>query len=433
MSDNRARKSTIVTVLDLGTSKVACVIARLTPDEGGRYLHGRTHAAEVIGIGHTRSSGVKSGVIVDLEQAERSIRMAVESAERMAGLTVESIIVNLSAGRLRSKICSAGTQLDHDRPINKNDINALLRSAISKGVGTERHLLHLVPVEYVLDGQRGVRDPRGMIGDELRLNMHALTADAAPMRNLELTINRAHLSVETMVATAYASGLSTLVDDELELGCACVDMGAGTTSVAIFNERTFVHADAIPVGGHHVTMDLARAFSCSVEDAERIKTMHGSVIAANCDDNDLLTIPTMGGDESDHGFQVPRAIINRIISARVEETLEMLRERINASGYSSVVGKRVVLTGGAAQMAGLCDMARRILGRNVRIGRPLGIRGLPVAAKGTGFATAIGLMIYPQCADNDHGTAKFFGASTHKANGTNGPLGRMTQWLRDSF
>jgi cell division protein FtsA len=253
------------------------------------------------------------------------------------------------------------------------------------------------------------------------------------MRNLELAINRAHLSVETMVATPYAAGLAALVDDELELGCACIDMGGGTTSISVFSERQFIHADTIPVGGHHVTMDIARGFSCAIEEAERLKTMHGSVLAANCDDRETISVPAMGTQDQGDVYTVPRGILNRIVSARVEETLELLRERINASGYSSVVGKRVVLTGGAAQISGLSDLARRILGRNVRIGRPLGVRGLPVAAKGPAFSASVGLMIYPQIADLDQSTAKFFAGDRRRATGTDGPLGRMTQWIRESF
>lgn len=429
----RSRKTSIVTVLDVGSSKTVCIIARMTPDPGARYLHGRTHAAEVIGIGHTRSRGMKSGVVTDLEQVERSIRIAVESAERMAGLTVESMIVNITAGRLKSKTCAASIPLDENKPITKADLEKVLKTAVARGSRSERQVLHLLPIDHVLDGQAGIADPRGMIGSELKLNMHALTADSAPMRNLELAINRAHLSVETMVATPYASGLSALVDDELELGCACIDMGGGTTSISVFADRQFIHADSIPIGGHHVTMDVARGFSCAIEDAERLKVMHGTVLAANSDDRDTIQIAAMGSDDESQAYSVPRAILNRIIAARVEETLEMLRERINVSGHSSVVGKRVVLTGGAAQITGLAELARRILGRNVRIGRPLGVRGLPAAAKGPAFAASVGLMIYPQIADRDQSTAKFMGASGRKATGTDGPLGRMTQWFKESF
>ncbi len=429
----KSRRTAVVTVLDIGSTKTVCIIARMVPNDGGHYLHGRTHAPEVIGIGHTKSHGVKSGLINDLDAAEQSIRHAVDSAERMAGLTVESMIVNVSAGRIGSHMSSASIELNEDRPISKSDIQKVLKAATARASNVDRTVLHMLPVDHVLDGERGIVDPRGMIGRELTLNMHVLTADSAPLRNIELCVNRAHLSVEAMVATPYASGLAALVDDELDLGCACVDMGGGTTSVAIFADRAFIHADSIPVGGHHVTMDIARGFSCRLEDAERMKVMQGSALASPADERDVIHVPAIGDDDDANATQVPRSLLNRIIAARVEETLEMLRDRINKSGYSSVVGKRVVLTGGAAQLTGLPEVARRILGRNVRIGRPLGVSGLPASAKGPAFAAAAGLMIYPQVADNDQSSMKFGSPFRVAGTGTDGPLGRMTQWLKESF
>lgn len=430
-NSRRPRRSPVVTVLDLGSAKTVCVIARMVPGENGRFLSARTHMAEVIGLGHVRSMGVKSGVIIDLDAAERSIRQAVEAAERMAGLTVDSMIVNLSAGRPKSVVCSASITLG-DKPVGQGDIDKVLKSAIARAARVDRQVVHLMAIDHRLDGEKGIADPRGMIGAELALNMHLLSADAAPVRNLELAVNRAHLSVETMVATPFASGLATLVDDELEIGCACVDLGAGTTSVSVFADRRFVHADIIPVGGHHVTMDIARGLNCRLDDAERLKVMQGSVIPTSVDDRDLIHVASMDEDEG-VASTVPRSLLNRIIAARVEETLEMLRERLNASGYSSVVGKRVVLTGGASQLSGLPDLARKILGRNVRLGRPLGVKGLPASAKGPAFSAAIGLMIYPQIAAQDHGNARFGGAAQARHSGTDGPLGRVRQWIKESF
>ncbi|MEL6436787.1 MAG: cell division protein FtsA [Pseudomonadota bacterium] len=427
-----SRKPGVLTILDIGSSKVVCIIARMVPAEPGRYLNGRTHQPEVIGIGHTRALGVKSGMLIDLEAAERCIRLAVENAERMAGLTVDSMIISMSAGRPKSSVCSATIDLT-EQPIEKRDMERVMRDAVACASRADRYTLHLLPVEHVLDGVRGIADPRGMVGGELALNMHHLSVDAAPVRNVELAVNRAHLSVESVVSTPYASGLATLVQDELELGCAVIDMGAGTTSIAVFNEGRFVHTDTIPIGGHHVTLDLARGLSCGIDEAERLKTMHGSVIATSVDDNDMIQLPGIGHENTSQGQQVPRSLVNRIIAARVEETLEMLRERINTSGYSSIVGKRVVLTGGASQMTGIGDLARRVLGRNVRIGRPLGVKGLPIAAKGPAFACAIGLLVYPQTQDRDQSLQRFHRAGGMRATGTDGPLGRVTQWIRQSF
>ncbi|MGB3833341.1 MAG: cell division protein FtsA [Mesorhizobium sp.] len=423
------RRSGVLTVLDVGSSKVCCMVAKLKPREQGTLLRGRSHRIQVIGIGHQKSQGVKSGVVVDLDRAEHAVRLAVDAAERMAGLTVDSLIANVTAGRLRSETFSATINLG-GHEVDEADIRRVLAAGAKQGLKAEREVVHSLPVGFSLDLERGVRDPRGMVGDTLGVDMHVMTADSAPMRNLELAINRSHLSVERMVATPYASGLAALVDDELEMGAACIDMGGGTTAISIFSEGRFVHGSAIPIGGNHVTLDLAKGLSTSLEAAERLKVMHGSALPGSADDRDLVSIQPIG-EEGEAPLQVPRAVMTRIIRARVEETLEMLRERLNRSGYGNAAGKRVVLTGGASQLAGLPEAARRILGRNVRIGRPLGVAGLPEAAKGPAFSAAIGLMIYPQMAAFESGSAR--GMFRMKMTGTGGKLHRMSQWLRDSF
>ena len=428
--DAQTRRSGIVTVLDVGSSKVCCVVAKLKPREEGQLLKGRTHQARVIGIGHQKSQGVKSGVVIDLDRAEHAIRLAVDAAERMAGLTVDSLIVNLTAGRLKSKSFSATINLG-GHEVDAADIRRVLAAGSKQALKAEREVVHSLPVAFSLDAERGMRDPRGMVGDTLGVDMHVLTGDSAPLRNLELCINRSHLSVERMVATPYASGLAALVDDELEMGAACIDMGGGTTTISVFADGKFVHGDAIPVGGSHVTMDMAKGLSTRLEDAERLKVMHGSALPGSADDRDLVSIQPMGSDDGEAPLQIPRSVMTRIIRARIEETLEMLRDRLNKSGYGNAVGKRVVLTGGASQLSGLPEAARRILGRNVRIGRPLGVAGLPEAAKGPAFATAVGLLIYPQVASFE--SAQAGGFARLRMTGTGGKFHRMSQWLRDSF
>jgi len=429
--DAAAGRSGVVTVLDIGSTKICCVIGKLKPCAESEHLPGRTHTVKVIGIGHQKSQGVKSGTIVDLDRAEQAVRLAVDAAERMAGLTVESLLVNVSAGRLKSSVLSSSVNLG-GHEAGEGDIKRVLAAGAKQAMKAEREVIHALPIGFSLDAERGVRDPRGMIGETLGVDMHVLTAEAAPLRNLELCVNRSHLSVERLVATSYASGLSALVDDEAEMGAACIDMGGGTTTISIFADGKFVHADVLPIGGGHVTMDLARGLSTRKDHAERLKVMHGSALPAGDDDRDMVNVQPMGPDETDVPQQVPRAIMNRIIRARVEETLELVRDRLNKSGFGGVVGKRVVLTGGASQLAGLPEVARRILARNVRLGRPLGVTGLPEAAKGPAFATTVGLLIYPQVAafEGRYGKGS---ALRFRATGTGGRFQRVSQWLRDSF
>ncbi|WP_337266980.1 cell division protein FtsA [Oryzifoliimicrobium ureilyticus] len=425
-----SKRSHIVSVLDIGSTKVVCMIGRLTPREESQILPGRTHNIEVIGIGHQRSRGIKAGVIADLDALESVVRLAVDAAERMAGLTVESLIVNVTAGRLTSDVYTATIDLG-GQEVEVNDLKKVLAAACQQSLRDDRAVLHSLATGFSLDGERGIRDPLAMFGDILGVDMHVVTAERAALRNLELSVNRAHLSVEAIVATPYASGLAALVDDEVELGCAAIDMGGGTTSISVFAEGRLVHTDAVLLGGHHVTTDLARGLSTRIEDAERLKVVHASAMPNSSDDRELLSIPPIGEDDRDVPTQVPRSLVSRIVSARIEETMELIRDRIQRSGFSPIVGKRVVLTGGASQLTGLADVARRILARNVRIGRPMGVSGLPTAAKGPAFSTAVGLMIYPQVADMETHASQS-GILTSLA-GNNSRIARMGQWLKESF
>jgi len=425
-----SKRNHVVSVLDIGSTKVVCMIGRLTPRQESEVLPGRTHKVDVIGIGHQRSRGVKSGVIADLDALEGVIRLAVDAAERMAGLTVDSLIVNVSAGRLASDIYTASIDLG-GQEVEAGDLRKVLIAASQQSLRQDRAILHSLPTGYSLDGERGIRDPLSMYGDLLGVDMHVVTAERTALKNLELCINRAHLSVEGIVATPYASGLAALVDDEVELGCAAIDMGGGTTTISVFAEGRLVHTDAIGLGGHHVTTDLARGLSTRIEDAERLKVVHGSALANGADDRDLIAVPPIGEDDRDQPSQVSRALVSRIVRARIEETLELIRDRIQKSGFSPIVGKRVVLTGGASQLTGLPETARRILARNVRIGRPMGVSGLPVAAKGPAFSTACGLMIYPQIADIEIHAAQ---SGMFSPFGTgSGRIARVGQWLKESF
>jgi cell division protein FtsA len=425
-----SRRPSIVSVLDVGTTKVCCLIARLTPRPAGECLPGRTHSVEVLGIGHQRSRGMKSGVVSNLDQAEQSIRQAVDAAERMAGVTVESLIVNLSCGRLASETYTAGVGLA-GQAVEEADIGRVLAAGRRHSITDGRSVVHSLPIGYSLDADSGIADPRGMIGSRLGVDMHVVSADTPPLRNLELCINRCHLSIEMMVATPYASGLATLADDEAELGSACIDFGGGTTTISVFMKGQFVHTDAIAVGGQHITTDIARGLSCKLDDAERMKTMHGSALPSIADDRDFLSVPPIGDDEGEVATQVPRSSLTRIIRPRVEEILELVRDRLNASGFAAMVGRRMVLTGGGSQLNGIVEAARRILARNVRLGRPLGVSGMPDVARGPAFATAVGLLIYPQVAEMEQFDAGY--ETYFQKTGTGGYLARVGQWFKESF
>ncbi|WP_332066037.1 cell division protein FtsA [Bartonella sp. CB189] len=422
------RKARFLTILDVGSSKIVCLIACLRPLKHTQHLHGRTHSMEILGFGVQRSRGIKSGVVMDMFAAEQSIRLAVDAAEKMAGLLVDSVIVSFSSGRLQSALVGGVVRLN-GREVTMRDTRMALADVSRKAFDTERRVMHSVPISYVLDGDKGISDPIGMMGELFGVDVHVVTAETAALRNLESCINRAHLSVEAMVATPLASGLAVLVNDEARLGAACIDFGGGTTTFSVFSEGKFVHAGALAVGGHHVTLDVARGFSTSIEEAERLKVVYGSALLASVDDRHMINVAEIGNEQRE--TQYPRAVLGRIIRARVEEILEMVRDCLNRSGFGHIIGKRVILTGGASQLIGLPEVARTILGRNVRIGRPLGISRLPSLAKGAAFSSAVGLLIYPQLVGFEERTVQ--AAVNHLSVGTRGCFQRVGQWLRESF
>lgn len=424
-----ATRPQTVALLDVGSAKICCMIARLTPTPAGAQLSGRTHAVDIVGVGQQRAQGIRRGAVVDMEMAERSIRLAVDHAERMAGVTVESVLVCFGAGRLQSEIFDANVAVSRGS-VSDDDIARVIRAGRTYSVAPDRVVVHSLPTGYGLDGETGIFDPRGMVGQTLGLEMHVVTTQPAPVRNLILCIERCHLTVETVVASPFASGLSSLVADEMELGAVCIDFGAGTTSFSVFAGGSFVGCGSATIGGHHITMDLARGLSTSIEAAERIKTLYGSALGGASDLRETIAVPHMD-DPRGQGVhnQVPRSFITEIIRPRVEETLEVVRDKLNASGVVGRAGGRAVLVGGGSQLPGLDELAERILGLQVRFGRPLGLSGLPESARGPAYCAVAGLSIYPQIADIEQHELPNAGRAT----GTGGYLARVGHWIREGF
>ena len=423
------RRSTLLTVIDVGSTKIVCLIAKLRPQSSDSAFPGRSHSIEILGMGHQRSHGIKGGAVADLDAAERTIRLAVDTAERKAGVTVDSLLFNLSGGRPASEIFSANIELG-GRNVEEGDLQRLLRAGCQHATRDGRQIVHAVPIGYRLDGNQGIDVPTGMVGKRLGVDLHVVTADDAPLHNLGLCIDRCHLDVEAVIASAYASGLSSLVDDEAELGAVCIDIGGGCTNMAAFASGRLMHIDGLAMGGQMQTNAIAQGLSISLQSAERIKTLYSSVMVGDLDNEDIITVKPVDDDAGEAPFHVTRGAINSLIAPSVAEILETARDRLNASGFAARAGHRIVLTGGASQLTGLVEAASQIFGRNVRIGRPLGVKGLPDKAKGPAFSTAIGLLIYPQIAQMEHLETK---SVNHKKNDSGGYLARVGHWIRESF
>jgi cell division protein FtsA len=421
------RRSAIVAALDIGTSKIVCLIAQLKPQTAPDSLRQRSHGIEILGIGHTEARGIKAGAVINMAEAEQAVRHAIDLAERDASVQLESVVLSMSCGRPSSEFYAVSVNVAGSS-VTDGDVARALAAGCDHSVRDGRVVLHSLPIGYALDGVRGMGEPRGMLAREIGVDMHVVTADIAAARNLMLLVERCHLEVETMVASPYVAGLSTIADDDADIGAALIDLGAGTTTIAVFSSGRFTYADGFAMGGNQVTMDLARGLNARISDAERIKTFYGSVLAES-DERDMITVPAVNDDDREGPRLVSRASLVRIIKPRVEEILEMVRDRLASSPFASEPRAHVILTGGGSLLTGLPELAAQILNRPVRVGRPVGMAGLPEAATGPAFAVASGLLVYPQAAHLEH----FEPRRTRLLMTGTGYIARVGRWLRESF
>jgi cell division protein FtsA len=419
------RRSATVAALDIGTSKVSCLIGRLRPLAEGEAMRGRSHAVDVIGFGHTRAHGLKAGMIADLAPAEEAIRSAVNMAERAADMEIVSVLVAFGGGRLSSESFAASVRLNGPR-VEEGDIGRVLDAASLHSVRGGRAVLHSLPVAYGLDQTGGIRDPRGMLGKVLSVDLHVITVESAALKNLMLCVERCHLSVEGVIAAPYAAGLAALSADEAELGATVIDFGAGTTTAAVFAGGHCLHVEALAIGGHHVTMDLARGLLIRIPEAERLKTLHAAVLTSVSDEHRMITLPTMEGRGRETPAVASLGQIVRMACPRAEEILEMLRDRLRAANMLGAASRRIVLTGAAAELTGLVELAGRMFKTTARLGRPLGVTGLGEEARAPAFAAACGLLVYPQFAGREHFERRRHG-------GGRSYLVRVGRWLQESF
>ncbi|MCE9523070.1 MAG: cell division protein FtsA, partial [Alphaproteobacteria bacterium] len=311
-SGGRGAKSGVFGALDVGSTKVSCFIVKpLGLREDG------TPNLKVLGIGHQPSRGVRAGTVVDINSAEDSIRAAVEQAERMAGVTLQDVVVGISCGQPQSRTVAVEVSIaGHE--VGEQDLYRAHLSGREQVPSGEREVIHCLPGSYAIDGSRGIRNPRGMVGDTLGVSMYAITAATGPMRNLETCIERCHLDIAGKVATPYAAGLSSLVAEEMDLGATVIDMGGGTTSIAVFFDGGLIHAEVLAVGGGHVTSDIARGLSTSLSHAERMKTLYGSGLSGPNDNSEMISVPHLGEDDPDSQSQIARSVLTGIIQPRLE-------------------------------------------------------------------------------------------------------------------
>lgn len=420
----------MVAVLDVGTSKVACFALRLEEtaeadlaDVGPMAGLGRVR---VVGAAATRSRGVRFGEIATMRETEAAIRTVIQAAERQAGERVDHVVACLSGADPRSHGASGAVMVKGE--VTDADVARALAACAPPELGPGRHVLHAQPVHFALDHRIGLADPRGHMGQRLFCDMHMMDVEADAVRALVQCVKRCDLELAGLTSAAQASGLAALVEDERELGAACVDLGGGATSVSIFLRRQMVFAGAVRMGGEHVTLDVHKGLQVSLATAERLKTLHGGLHATGLDDREMLAVGGETGDWETDRRTVSRADLIGVMRPRVEEILEEARAVLDAAGFDALPSRKVVLTGGGSQVPGLDGLAARILGAPVRLGRPLRLRGVPPSHTGPAFAALTGL-----CLEAAQPGEEWWDVALPEGARAGLGIGRAVRWLRANW
>jgi cell division protein FtsA len=419
-SDGLRAGEDVIGVVDIGTSKVVCLICAVA-----RYAGEDQRPPRILGLGHRQSSGMKASVVTDMDAAEDAVRSAIQQAEAMAGVALERIFLPVACGRLKSNNMKASTEVE-GRVVTAQDLDKLAASGRRYVERDGRVLLHLNTIGYRLDGVGGITDPNDLEGRALSCDLHAASADHAPLRNLMQVVERCNLDITGLTPTPYASALAATTPAERRDGVVLVDIGAGSTTMAFFVEGHLVSVHAAPIGGNHLTFDIARALTTPVVEAERIKTLYGTMQAAHSDEHDLVPYK-ITGDQDSPFLHATKAELRAIIAPRVDALIGMISERIETSSIAPGRFARVVLTGGGSQLVGLADMAADLLDRPLRIGRVDARVGWGRQVGQPIFSTACGAaLIASDVRLQSLGLPPSTGAEA-------GYFGQVGRWFKESF
>ncbi|MBC6406602.1 MAG: cell division protein FtsA [Rhodobacteraceae bacterium] len=394
-----AIKRGVLAILDVGSAKISCLVLRfphatepLDRADDTPALPRANHF-EVIAVATTRAQGVRLGEISAMREAEGAIRTAVQKAQQKAQTPIDHVIACFSGGNPLSYGVSGVIALE-DHIVDHGHIAKVLNACLLPDYGSEREVLHAQPVNFTLDGRSGLVDPRGQRGQHLGVDMHLLTIDAAAVQNLALCIARCDLELAGIVNSPYAAAMASLVEDEQQLGAACIDMGAGSTGVAIFLHGHMIHADSVRLGGMHLSNDISMGLQVPIRLAERIKNLHGGVHATSHDDHEMIPLAGESGDWQHDTRCASRAEVIAIMRPRVEEIFEELRKPLEMAQFDKLPSRQIVLTGGGSQTPGLGELASRVLGQQVRLGSPMRVPKLPQDATGPEYSSLVGTCLY---------------------------------------
>ena len=370
----------LIVALDIGTSKIATLVGEINQD----------NQIEVIGFGVHPSRGLKRGVVVNIESTVRSIQCAVEEAELMAGCDIHSAYTGIAGSHIRS-LNSHGIVAIRNREVNQSDIDRVIDAAKAVAIPADQKILHILPQEFIIDDQEGVREPVGMSGVRLEAKVHIVTGAVSATQNINKCVRRCGLQVGDIVLEQLASSHAVLTDDEKELGVCMVDIGGGTTDIAIFTDGVIRHTHVIPIAGDHVTNDVAVAFRTPIQYADQIKIKYASVLSEVVGPEEVIQVPSVAKRPSK---QVQKRILDQVVAARYEELFELVLAELCRSGFENLIAAGIVLTGGASRIVGCIELAERIFQMPVRLGLPQCINGLSNVRDDPIYATAVGLLIY---------------------------------------
>jgi cell division protein FtsA len=376
--------------LDIGTTKISCIIA----DTGG---NGDGPGLRVVGVGTAPSEGLRRGVVVDLEKTVASIQRAVDEAERMAGMPVKGVYAGIAGDHIRS-INSRGVIAvsRRDNEIGSADVDRVVEAAKAIAIPMDREIIHVIPQEYIVDDQDGIKDPVGMSGVRLEAEVHIITGAVTSAKNICRSIQRANLKVLDLVLEPLASSHAVLGDDERDLGVVVLDIGGGTTDVAVFHDGSIRHTAIVPFGGANVTNDIAIGLRTPIDKAEAIKLQHGCALASLVPSTEMLSVPGVGG-RADR--EISRHVLASMIEPRMEEIFQLANKEVKKNHFAELLGGGIVLTGGTSLMPGVVELAEQVFEMPVRLGAPQGLGGLSANVADPRFSTGVGLVLHAEKAE----------------------------------
>jgi len=404
----------VIVGIDVGTTKICVLVGEL--DRDGKL--------NIVGVGTCPSQGLRRGVVVNIEETVTSIAAALDRAERLSGKRIISATVGIAGSHIASENSKGFVAISPShRDIEPNDISRAVEVARAIAIPANREMIHVIPRSYVVDGQEGIKNPIGMSGFRLEVEAHIITGSVSSMHNLIKCVQKAHVDIEDLVLEPLASGYAVLEDGETDLGVALVDIGGGTTDIAVYTDGAIWHSVVLPVGGNLITSDIAIGLRLPVGVAEELKIMYGHCDAAGIDDDDMIDLAQFMPDCDD---LVPRKLLAEIIQARVDEIFVMVHEELKKSGYDGLLPAGIVITGGTAELPGILEMAGQILDLPARIGSPLGLHGLADSINRPAYATAVGLLLWAL----DHNSHLSEEEEFEEDPGDANIISRFGRWLR---